>query len=361
MCVQENQSNHGEWLVRVRPLLPHENVSWYDLDRSHPEALWGKYRGAAPILLGPISSHAEVYEAGVSTLVSGVLAGAHNGCVFAYGQKGAGKTFTMHGPTGTMTEGVMPRALTHILSSISPVFVSMVDIYNETIFDLLDDKHGNLNIRECRLHGAHVVGAIEVAVPSVIEFQKLLAGALHRRAVWAIHMSATSRRVHSLTWIRVPMQSTRLSSLPGAIAPGTAFTRTLLLVDLAGSSDIIKTANVTKSIKCLGIVLRALSDQPRHVPWRDSKLTRLLQHSLCADGRCRTLMIACLSPDIDQQTESLQTLAMAARLGQAKPSLGQRRREGGLNARGDAAGPMRESTDYACIDSCPERVRNALY
>lgn len=272
----------------------------------------------------PNASQEEVFL-DTQPLIRSVLDG-FNVCIFAYGQTGSGKTFTMSGPNN-MTPvdwGVNYRALHdlfHTTQSRHDVFryeisVQMLEIYNEQVRDLLaaDGVQKKLEIRNnSQLNGLNVPDASRMSVRSTEDVLDLMKVGQKNRAVGATALNERSSRSHSVLTVHV--QGTDLES--GAILRGS-----LHLVDLAGSErvdrseatgDRLKEAqHINKSLSALGDVIAALAQKNVHVPYRNSKLTQLLQDSL--GGQAKTLMFVHISPDVDSFGETVSTLKFAERV-----------------------------------------------
>ncbi|XP_024894013.1 osmotic avoidance abnormal protein 3-like [Temnothorax curvispinosus] len=267
----------------------------------------------------PSATTESVYEDVGSVIVEAVLEG-YNGTVFAYGQTGCGKSFTMR--------GFIERALEHLFEATSTAssetrylaLLSYLEIYNERLRDLLQDDTGEtLTLKEDPTKGTYVAGGLrEVTVKDATECATLVQQGDQRRAAAATKMNAASSRSHAVLTL-----SLEAIAINDDDKRGNAIRRGRLhLVDLAGSERQTRTgatgdrlkeaASINLSLSALGNVISALAaGNGRHVPYRDSKLTRLLRDSL--GGNARTLMIACVSPsDIDAE-ETLSTLRYAAR------------------------------------------------
>ncbi|EGI57498.1 Osmotic avoidance abnormal protein 3, partial [Acromyrmex echinatior] len=267
----------------------------------------------------PSATTESVYENVGSVIVEAVLEG-YNGTVFAYGQTGCGKSFTMR--------GFIERALEHLFEATSTAssetrylaLLSYLEIYNERLRDLLQDDTGEtLTLKEDPTKGTYVAGGLrEVTVKDATECAVLVRQGDHRRVAAATKMNAASSRSHAVLTL-----SLEAIAINNDDDNGNAVRRGRLhLVDLAGSERQTRTgatgdrlkeaASINLSLSALGNVISALAaGNGRHVPYRDSKLTRLLRDSL--GGNARTLMIACVSPsDIDAE-ETLSTLRYAAR------------------------------------------------
>ncbi|KFD49379.1 hypothetical protein M513_09742 [Trichuris suis] len=264
-----------------------------------------------------------LYNDVVYPLVESVLEG-YNGTVFAYGQTGSGKSFTMQGPDNwPVQKGIVPRTFEHIFEAISTtenvkflVCASYLEIYIEDVRDLLGkDTKQKLEIKEHQERGVYVAGLSMHPVHNVNECEKLLQKGMRNRATAATLMNTDSSRSHSIFTLHLEMFE---------IHHGREHIKTakLHLVDLAGSERQSKTravgerlkeaTRINLSLSALGNVISALVDgKSTHIPYRDSKLTRLLQDSL--GGNTKTIMIACLSPADYNYEESLSTLRYANR------------------------------------------------
>ncbi|KAJ1632739.1 P-loop containing nucleoside triphosphate hydrolase protein [Pavlovales sp. CCMP2436] len=324
----------GNTLVLDEPESPHMR----ELLRESGSSLLGAQQPLASYtfnfdhVFGTGSSQAEVYERTAQPAVSAVLEG-FNATVIAYGMTGAGKTFTMEGATGEREQrGVTPRAFEsifeHIRTCTDPskrflVRASYLQIYNESISDLLRTDRTGLAVREDRRRGLHVEGLSEWVVRSVAEVGRLLARGQSARATGSTRLNELSSRSHAVVLVVVEQ-----ASVPPE-GSGTAGRRVrvgkLNLVDLAGSERLSGESSGTRlqeskkintSLSALGNVVAALSERSAgrsraHIPYRDSKLTRLLEDSL--GGNCKTTMIALVSPAAHAFPESLSTLKFATR------------------------------------------------
>jgi kinesin family protein 11 len=279
-------------------------------------------------------------------VIKDVLAG-YESTVFAYGQTGTGKTHTMEGDiTSEEHMGVIPRASKEIFAALqkeqyfdSNVTVSYLEIYNEELADLLVDqeittakqnkplskleqkqaKQSELMICEekgKRGKGMYCRGLSEVQVKTAEDILGVLQGASERRQVGETKMNKSSSRSHCLFTLTV---ATKERTVDGMVMERTG---KLHMVDLAGS-ECAKTAgnststkererkNINQSLLTLGRVITALREKAGRIPYRDSKLTRLLQESL--GGRCKTVIIATVSPSVLCCEETLSTLSYAQR------------------------------------------------
>ncbi|XP_024519762.1 kinesin-like protein KIN-12C isoform X1 [Selaginella moellendorffii] len=259
----------------------------------------------------------------------------YNNCMFAYGQTGSGKTHTMLGDIDqeqSEGRGMIPRVFEYLFVKIQlegearrsqglefACKCSFLEIYNEQVSDLLEPSATNLQLREDVKKGVYVENLKEVEVNSVGDVMKLLNQGSANRRVAATNMNRESSRSHSVFTCVV---ESKWESDDSVI--NTRFGR-LNLVDLAGSErqkssgaegDRLKeAANINKSLSTLGLVIMVLVDaangKPRHIPYRDSKLTFLLQDSL--GGNSKTMIIATVSPSNSCSLETLSTLKFAQR------------------------------------------------
>ncbi|KAG9102769.1 hypothetical protein FRC06_001176 [Ceratobasidium sp. 370] len=264
----------------------------------------------------------EVFDYGVRGIVKDVING-YNGTVFAYGQTGSGKTFTMMGADIDSEElkGIIPRITEQIFTSIVEseahleylVKVSYMEIYLERIRDLLAPHNDNLQVHEEKNKGVYVKNLSDYYVGSAKEVYEIMRQGGQARAVTATNMNAESSRSHSIFLITIQQRNTET----GALKTGN-----LYLVDLAGSEKVGKTGasgqtleeakKINKSLSALGMVINALTDgKSSHIPYRDSKLTRILQESL--GGNSRTTLIINCSPSSYNEAETLGTLRFGMR------------------------------------------------
>ncbi|KAK7319825.1 hypothetical protein RJT34_04553 [Clitoria ternatea] len=269
-------------------------------------------------------------------MVENCLSG-YNSCMFAYGQTGSGKTYTMLGEIEDLDvkpsphRGMTPRIFEFLFARIQAeeesrrdenlkynCKCSFLEIYNEQITDLLDPSSTNLLLREDVKKGVYVENLSEFEVHCVSDIVRLLIQGSANRKVAATNMNRESSRSHSVftcviesTWEKDSTANYRFARLN--------------LVDLAGSERqktsgaegerLKEAANINKSLSTLGHVIMILVDvangKQRHVPYRDSRLTFLLQDSL--GGNSKTMIIANVSPSICCSAETLNTLKFAQR------------------------------------------------
>ncbi|GBE81985.1 kinesin heavy chain [Sparassis latifolia] len=270
----------------------------------------------------PGTKQHEVFDYGVKDIVKDVLDG-YNGTIFAYGQTGSGKTFTMMGADIDSAElkGLIPRITEQIFQSIVEsdahmeyvVKVSYMEIYLERIRDLLAPQNDNLQVHEEKSKGVYVKNLSDYYVSSAREVYEIMRQGGAARVVSSTNMNAESSRSHSIFLITIQQRNTET---------GAQKTGNLYLVDLAGSEKVGKTGasgqtleeakKINKSLSALGMVINALTDgKAKHVPYRDSKLTRILQESL--GGNSRTTLIINCSPSSYNEAETLSTLRFGIR------------------------------------------------
>ncbi|XP_065731397.1 kinesin-like protein KIF17 isoform X1 [Phocoena phocoena] len=266
----------------------------------------------------------QIYNEIAYPLVEGVTEG-YNGTIFAYGQTGSGKSFTMQGlPDPPCQRGIIPRAFEHIFESVQCaentkflVRASYLEIYNEDVRDLLGtDTKQKLELKEHSEKGVYVKGLSMHTVHSVAQCERVMETGWKNRSVGYTLMNKDSSRSHSIFTISIEIYAVDERGKDHLRAGK------LNLVDLAGSERQSKTGatgerlkeatKINLSLSALGNVISALVDgRCKHIPYRDSKLTRLLQDSL--GGNTKTLMVACLSPADNNYDETLSTLRYANR------------------------------------------------
>lgn len=275
----------------------------------------------------PNTPQAVVYEAAARPIVESVLEG-FNGTVFAYGQTGSGKTFTMAGASldDDNLKGVIPRMITTVFNAILSasdqleftVKIGYCEIYMEKIKDLLNPSKNNLKVHEDKSRGVYIADLTEEYVSDEVEVYNLMRDGTANREVAATQMNEGSSRSHSLFIMTIAQNNTLDFS---------ARTGKLYLVDLAGSEKVGKTGaegkrldeakTINKSLSTLGLVINSLTDgKSTHVPYRDSKLTRVLQDSL--GGNSKTSLILTCSPSSYNEAETVSTLRFGIRAKQIK-------------------------------------------
>jgi kinesin family protein 5 len=263
----------------------------------------------------------EVFSIAAEPLLNGLFEGI-NCTLFCYGQTSSGKTFTMEGiRNNTNLMGIIPRSMNYIFNKINnmscdiefSVKCSYIQIYNEKIQDLLDTRKTDLSIREDKKKGIWVEDSTEIYVSSVKEMEDVFTCGANNRTVSATEMNAGSSRSHSLFIVTIFQKNIVTDSTKSA---------KVFFVDLAGSEKMSKTGitggmglkeaqNINKSLMTLGMVINALTENAQHVPYRDSKLTRVLQESI--GGNSQTTLIITISSNGLNQSESLSTLRFGQR------------------------------------------------
>ncbi|XP_049605940.1 kinesin-1 heavy chain-like isoform X1 [Syngnathus scovelli] len=262
----------------------------------------------------------QFYNAVAQKIVKDVL-GGYNGTIFAYGQTSSGKTHTMEGKLhdGDMM-GIIPRIVCDIFNYIYSmdenlefhIKVSYYEIYLDKIKDLLDVTKTNLSVHEDKNRVPYVKGCTERFVCSPEEVMDAIDEGKNSRSVAVTNMNEHSSRSHSIFQISIKQEHTQTEQ---------KLTSKLYLVDLAGSEKVGKTGAegtvldeakmINKSLSSLGNVISALAEGSAYVPYRDSKMTRILQDSL--GGNCRTTMVICCSPSSFNDAETRSTLLFGQR------------------------------------------------
>ena len=265
----------------------------------------------------------EVYDQVAFPIVDSIFQG-YNGTVFAYGQTGCGKTYTMMGiVTDPELKGIIPNAFSHIFGFIKTegeakkffLRCSFVEIYNEEVRDLLGNKDKKLDIREDPKKGTFVKDLTYITIKNTADIENCLERGNKNRHVGQTSMNDQSSRSHSLFTVYLEIEE------KGENGQSRIKSGKLNLVDLAGSERVGKTnatgqtfdegKKINLSLTALGSVIDALSQNRKYVPYKDSKLTRLLADSL--GGNTKTVMFANISPASYNYDETLGTLRYASR------------------------------------------------
>ncbi|XP_054844244.1 kinesin-like protein KIF21A isoform X5 [Eublepharis macularius] len=354
--------------VRIRPQLAKEKIEGCHICTSitpgEPQVFLGKDKAFTFDYVFDIEScQEEIYVQCIEKLIDGCFEG-YNATVFAYGQTGAGKTYTMG--TGfdvnimEEEQGIIPRAVKHLFKCIEekkhaaikqgvppPEFkvnAQFLELYNEEVLDLFDttrdidskNKKSNIKIHEDSAGGIYTVGVTTRTVNAEAEMMQCLKLGALSRSTASTQMNVQSSRSHAIFTIHLcqtrvcspidadNMTDNRIISESSQLNEFETLTAKFHFVDLAGSERLKRTGATGErakegiSINCgllaLGNVISALGDKSKkatHVPYRDSKLTRLLQDSL--GGNSQTIMIACVSPSDRDFMETLNTLKYANR------------------------------------------------
>lgn len=321
--------------LRARPLISKEenegcqSCLWFN--PSEPQVVLGKDKAFTyDYVFSPSHNQQDVYDKAAQRLIKSTFKG-YNATVLAYGQTGSGKTYTMGGCYDAAADGdddimgIIPRILADLFSGIEDrsdydfkVKVSYLEIYNEDLLDLLCPlaQRQPLSIREEMNGEIKIKGLREVTVSTLQETLHCLTQGARVRTTGATAMNDTSSRSHAIFTIH--LEKTKKDDMnDNCVAK-------FHLVDLAGSERAKKTraegdrfkegVNINRGLLSLGNVISALGEDGQkrgHIPYRDSKLTRLLQDSL--GGNSHTLMVACISPADSNMEETLNTLRYADR------------------------------------------------
>ncbi|XAR68624.1 Plus-end-directed kinesin ATPase [Bertholletia excelsa] len=311
--------------VRFRPLSPREirqgeEIAWYAdgetivRNEHNPSIAYAYDR-----VFGPTTTTRHVYDVAAQHVVSGAMEGI-NGTIFAYGVTSSGKTHTMHGDQ--RSPGIIPLAVKDAFSIIQEtpsreflLRVSYLEIYNEVVNDLLNPAGQNLKIRE-DAQGTFVEGVKEEVVLSPAHALSLIAAGEEHRHVGSTNFNLLSSRSHTIFTLTIESSPCGDNCESGAVNLSQ-----LNLIDLAGSeSSKAETtgvrrkegAYINKSLLTLGTVISKLTDgRATHIPYRDSKLTRLLQSSLSGHGRVS--LICTVTPSSSSAEETHNTLKFAHR------------------------------------------------
>ncbi|CAF0877869.1 unnamed protein product [Adineta steineri] len=343
--------------VRVRPFLQreknHEQKSCVTIHPQTNQIILGDRRTFKyDFVFGPKTLQEELYRTSVEPMLTNVFDG-YNVTIFAYGQTGSGKTYTMTGGNilsiGEKDFGIVPRAVKTIFDTIRnrkdsqiTISASYLEIYKDDIIDLLGVNDKDLDVRDDAAGNTIVIGASEHTCHSIEDVVGLLKKGSNVRHTGATQMNDESSRSHAIFTLYIEQRlrdknSTNVqASFDGLVKPlQSTFDESYLsaklhFVDLAGSERVARTQNtgerfqesirINSGLLALGNVVSALSDPKKrtggHIPYRDSKITRLLKDSL--GGNAKTLMITCVSPCTADLDESLNALKYAHRASQIR-------------------------------------------
>ncbi|XP_059533900.1 kinesin-like protein KIF7 isoform X2 [Myotis daubentonii] len=326
--------------LRVRPLLPKELLHGHQSClRVEPElgrVTLGRDRSFGfHVVLDEAAGQEVVYQACVQPLLEAFFEG-FNATVFAYGQTGSGKTYTMgEASVASLHEdqqGIIPRVMAEAFKLIDEndlldclVHVSYLEVYKEEFRDLLEvgTASRDIQLREDQRGNVVLCGVKEVDVEGLDEVLSVLEMGNAARHTGATHLNRLSSRSHTVFTVTLEQRGRAPSRLPRPAAAQLLVSK-FHFVDLAGSERVLKTGStgerfkesiqINSSLLALGNVISALGDPQRrgsHIPYRDSKITRILKDSL--GGNAKTVMIACVSPSSSDFDETLNTLNYASR------------------------------------------------
>ncbi|EEF49791.1 kinesin-like protein KIN-1 isoform X2 [Ricinus communis] len=315
------------------------------------------------------SLQSDVYQFLALPIVRGAV-NAINGTIITYGQTGAGKTYSMEGASilecDDLKKGLLPRVVAGLFECIKSadesakymVKLSMVEIYMEKVRDLLDLSKDNILIKESKSHGILLSGVTEITISEPTEALQSLSNGVVNRAVGETQMNMASSRSHCIYIFTVQQ----------ALAEKRIKTGKVILVDLAGSEKVEKTGaegkvleeakTINKSLSALGNVINALTCGPStkatHIPYRDSKLTRILQDAL--GGTCRTALLCCCSPSPLNATETLSTLRFGTRAKHIKSAPFVNQSEDKLAKRHKTDSPTKDESCGRILNRLRERL-----
>ncbi|XP_047503917.1 kinesin-like protein KIF18B isoform X2 [Pieris napi] len=274
---------------------------------------------------GQEASNQDVFETTTKEIISSLMEG-YNCSVFAYGATGAGKTFTMIGTQEN--PGITYLTMEHLFYTIESfekdrdfdIGVSYIEVYNENVYDLLKPSSTPLQLREDSKYGVMVAGLSLHSIQTARELLNMLEDGNKNRTQHPTDANAESSRSHAVFQVYVKMRY-KISSQLRVVK--------LSMIDLAGSERASATgcrgdrfkegANINKSLLSLGNCINKLADGSNYIPYRDSKLTRLLKDSL--GGNCKTVMIANVSPSSITYEDTYNTLKYAARANKIQLSI----------------------------------------
>eukprot|EP00916_Digyalum_oweni_P016408 GHVL01026920.1.p1 GENE.GHVL01026920.1~~GHVL01026920.1.p1 ORF type:complete len:558 (-),score=97.99 GHVL01026920.1:218-1846(-) len=308
-------------VVRFKPM-PNDADPAFFIENDQIISIDGTYTFKTDHVFDCDATQKNVYQIVAQPTVCDMLDG-YNGTILAYGQTGSGKTWTMFGPTIWLADlqGIVPRTVHHIFEHVrqesmsSSEFVlkcSFLELYREELRDLLSTNvRAKLKIKESPKKGIYVDGLTEHCVASEEDAAELLYMGENMRSVGATRMNQLSSRSHVIFSITCHQTN----------ADGEEKVGKLRLVDLAGSEKVNKSGaegvtfeeakTINLSLSALGNVISALADKRSHIPYRDSKLTRILQETL--GGNYKTSLLVSLTPELTHFDESLSALNFSAR------------------------------------------------
>ncbi|PVD33129.1 hypothetical protein C0Q70_08578 [Pomacea canaliculata] len=322
LLADKKQTSKVKVIVRVRPPLTEDAKVCVETSDSKVEIF--NHRNIKETLQYEFSSvfdktstQQDIFSTSIRPLLEHAING-ENVSIFAYGPTGAGKTYTMLGTE--KDPGMIPRVVRTLFQSLHTpqgkpcekhmVTFSFLEIYNEKVQDLLNPKETDLPIREDSSHNIFVAGLTEKLIGSYREFSLLFGPASNNRTVAATKLNDHSSRSHSIVQLKVDTWK-----------DNKVFHGKIYLIDLAGSEDNRRTGNsgvrlkesgaINKSLFVLGEVVDAINNGLTRIPYRNSKLTRLLQDSV--GGTCHSVMITNISPEESFYFDTYCTLNFASK------------------------------------------------
>ena len=321
--------NNGGFVVacRFRPLNDREKQKSQELLTQHISADKKTIKLANPskpeglkeytfdYIFSSDSTQEEIYSTIAEPIIKDIFKG-FNGIILAFGQTSSGKTFTMYGSEihNNQSKGIIPRMIFEIFETIEAsdsvlytINVSYCEIYLGKVYDLLSTNRKELIIREDPIKGAYIQGITEKYASTYNELFGIMEQGKERRKVGSTLMNTISSRSHSLFMCNISQETSKNTPVK---------TSTLFLVDLAGHEDIkknnsqgevIKEAkDINLSLLALGRIIRSLSKKDKHIPYKESTLTRILQKSLA--GNSKVALIVTCSPSFLHYNETIITL-----------------------------------------------------
>lgn len=329
-------NNNIRVVIRVKPAGSSTNCPWSCTDHTITHMLQASVPGHTfpfdRVYDQPVGETRIIFEQICKDVIESAVKDGINGTVFAYGQTSAGKTFTMQGPADN--PGIIPLGLQHFFDMLSRerdggrlvnVRMSYLEVYNEVIGDLLQKDNQNLKVHETVEKGVFVGNLSEPEVTSLQDAIDLVKRGEEVRKIGKTNMNDYSSRSHTL--LRLHVESRLANPPPGVLT--TTRSAYLCFVDLAGSERSGQMGNegqrlkegghINKSLLSLTTVISKLAEFSdtssaqlvNHIPYRDSKLTRILQPALSGNSRC--VIICAVSPLPQFVDETLSTLKFASR------------------------------------------------
>lgn len=315
VCARIRPKNEAEVALEERDYLSHTDAK---ITASTSKGYTNDFSFSS--VMNESCTNKDVYESVMEPLVDAAFEGI-NGCLLAYGQTGSGKTYTVLGPNSLASEGkdrgVLPRALDAIFlraaqldkAETVEVRIGALEIYNNKVFDLLRNKKVSLM---SSAGSTIITGGTQIRVTNAKEAKAAIKGGIKMRRTAATNMNKNSSRSHFVTLLTIVRYNSETAMFRAS---------QLYIVDLAGSERATKTGTngerlaeagkINQSLLTLGVCIDKILANKRHVPFRDSNLTRLLQNSLGGSSLCSVIIN--ISPALYNETETLNTLRFGAR------------------------------------------------